>query len=213
MPENFHPTSMYFKTITTLLFFFLIPNLYGQLELFTPNQKQQTNESSQSSNENLAAELKVEAEEHFKNERFAKAAEVLKKAIKLSPEDEAYWILYDHALISEYIFTTTGAIEQENDDDTLAELIFTIKRIDSYSAGDVFHIVGLIENISDVHRRNIEISAILLDEEENELRQEAGIIRLGDYGLLPNESSVFEIQITNPPSDFVKHRVIVTDFE
>jgi len=74
-------------------------------------------------------------------------------------------------------------------------------------------VVGTLQNISDTNRQKIILTAKILDENKRELRRESGTLLIPERGLMPNESSLFEIPFKNFPPGGKSFRVEVTAYE
>lgn len=145
-------------------------------------------------------------------ERFPESIEALKTALRLEPMSIPIWARYDDAVISNYIDKKrrekqNPVIERD------IEPIFSINRVDSYIELGTLYVVGSLQNLSKETRQKIQLTARILDENKKELRSETGTLRSFDKGLLPNESSLFEIPFKNPPPGAKSFRVEVTTWE
>jgi hypothetical protein len=122
------------------------------------------------------------------------------------------WSLYDETVIADYI--------QQRRKEKLAPVIerdisplFEITRVDTYIELDTLYVVGSLKNLSDKLKQKIRVTAKILDDSKKELRRQTGELNLTKRGLLPNESSLFEIPFKNPPAGAKSFRVEVTGFE
>lgn len=144
--------------------------------------------------------------------KYSQAKEALKTAIRLEPMNNEAWALYDEAVIAEYIdLKRKEKLEpvMENDISPL----FEINRVDTYMELDTLFVVGSLKNLSNKLKQKIQVTAKILDSDKKELRRQSGELKLANRGLLPNESSLFEIPFKNPPAGGKIFRVEVTNFE
>ncbi len=144
--------------------------------------------------------------------RHSDAKESYRTALRLEPMNLSLWAAYDDSVVSEYIAKRrreklSPVIERD------IEPIFSIDRIDSYRELETLYVVGSIQNLSRGLRQKIQLTVRILDENKRELRSETGTLRSFDKGLLPNESSLFEIPFKNPPPGAKSFRVEVTAWE
>ncbi len=144
--------------------------------------------------------------------RHTEAKESYRTALRLEPMNPSLWTAYDDSVISEYITRKrreklSPVIERD------IEPVFSIDRIDSYRELETLYVVGSIQNLSKGLRQKIQLTVRILDENKRELRSETGTLRSIDKGLLPNESSLFEIPFKNPPPGAKSFRVEVTAWE
>jgi len=93
------------------------------------------------------------------------------------------------------------------------EPLFSIDRIDSYIELGTLYVAGSLSNLSKTVKRKIQLTARILDENKRELRSETGTLRSFDKGLLPKESSLFEIPFKDPPAGARSFRVEITAWE
>jgi hypothetical protein len=145
-------------------------------------------------------------------EKFSESKEALKTAIRIAPMNLSLWALYDEAVTGEYIARMrkeklNPVIERD------INPVFAITRVDSYIELDTLYIVGTIQNVSREARQKIVLTARMLDENKKELRFETGVLRNTERGLSPNESSIFEIPVKNPPAGSKTFRVEVSAYE
>ncbi|MDN5278074.1 MAG: hypothetical protein PWR01_2039 [Clostridiales bacterium] len=143
---------------------------------------------------------------------YAQSKEALKTAIRVEPMNFEAWSLYDETVIADYI--------QQRRKEKLAPVIerdisplFEITRVDTYIELDTLYVVGSLKNLSDKLKQKIRVTAKILDDSKKELRRQTGELNLTKRGLLPNESSLFEIPFKNPPAGAKSFRVEVTGFE
>jgi hypothetical protein len=122
------------------------------------------------------------------------------------------WALYDETVTADYV--QKKRIEKFNPViDSDIEPIFSITRIDSYIELDTLYVVGTLQNISRATRQKIVLTGKILDENKRELRRETGTLLIPERGLMPNESSIFEIPFKNFPPGGKSFRVEVTSYE
>lgn len=199
---------------------FLIAGAVGSLFITAPANAQGTGNmfpTSQSQTEPAIASDPAQpfvdkGKEMITAARFSESKEALKTALRLSPMNLEFWSLYDDAVIGEYTERMrkeklTGVIERD------ITPIFSITRVDSYIELGTLYIVGSLQNISREPKQKISLTAKMLDENKRELRTETGTLRNTERGLLPNESSLFEIPFKNPPPGFKSFRVEVSGYE
>jgi len=145
-------------------------------------------------------------------EKFSQAKEALRTALRLAPMNIEIWAMYDEAVSSDYVYKK----RQEKLNPVIdrdIEPIFSINRVDSYVELGTLYIVGTLQNISKEPRQKIVLTAKMLDENKRELRRETGTLLIPERGLLPNESSLFEIPFKNFPPGAKSFRVEVTTYE
>ncbi len=143
---------------------------------------------------------------------YVQAKEALKTAIRFEPMNPEAWLLYDEAAIGNYIANQRAqklnpVIERD------IKPLFEISRVDSYIERDTLYVVGSLKNLSDQMKREIQITAKILNKNKKELRRQTGELSLTPQGLLPNESSLFEIPFKNPPGDAKVFKLEVSNFE
>ncbi len=143
---------------------------------------------------------------------FLEAREAFMTAIRLEPMNMGLWQLYDDCIIGEYT--------KNKRDDFLKSVVtgdlhpnFAITRIDSYIELGTLYIVGTLKNISNRKKQKINLRTRLFDNNKRELRTEYGTLRDIYKVLYPNESSLFEIPIKNPPLGMKSYRVEVSSWE
>ena len=171
-----------------------------------------TQGSSQIGQTNPAGEFVNMGKTMIGQGNYLQAKEALKTALRISPMDHEIWLLYDEATIGEYIAARrteklSPVIERD-----IAPL-FEISRVDTYIELDTLYVVGSIRNLSKKLRQKIQITARIFDDKQKELRRHTGPLKLAQKGLLPNESSLFEIPFKNPPANARVFRVEVSNFE
>ena len=150
------------------------------------------------------------ARKYMAEGQYPQAKEALRTAIRIDPMNPEAWALYDEALIAEYIKQR----EQEKLEPDITESpLFSITRVDSYMELDTLFVVGSLKNISDKLKQKIKVTAVILDQDKKELRRQSGDLNLANRGLLPNESSLFEIPFKNPPKEARSYQVEVAGFE
>lgn len=145
-------------------------------------------------------------------EKFSQAKEALRTAIRLAPMNPQLWAMYDEAASSEYVYQKrkekyNPVIERD------IEPVFSINRVDSYIELGTLYVVGTLQNISKEPRQKIVLTVKILDENKRELRSETGKLLSPERGLLPNESSLFEIPFKSFPPGAKSFRVEVTTYE
>ncbi|MBF0405840.1 MAG: hypothetical protein HQM10_00685 [Candidatus Riflebacteria bacterium] len=144
--------------------------------------------------------------------RIPEAKEALKTAIRLDPMNTEAWGIYDRA--AESLYTTRLAEDKTNPIfEGLFKPIFSFDRVETYYSFGNLYLVGQLKNISGTLKSQIELSAILFDENRQELRRATASLPLKDRGLFPNETSFFEIPFSNPPKGINSFRVRVSNFE
>jgi hypothetical protein len=143
---------------------------------------------------------------------YVQAKEALKTAIRFEPMNPEAWMLYDEAAIGNYIANQRAQKLSPVIERDIAPL-FEISRVDSYIERDTLYVVGSLKNLSDHKKRQIQITAKILDKNKKELRRQTGELALTPQGLLPNESSLFEIPFKNPPADAKVFKLEVSNFE
>ncbi|MBQ3644294.1 MAG: hypothetical protein II961_06820 [Candidatus Riflebacteria bacterium] len=143
---------------------------------------------------------------------FQDAKEAFRTALRLEPMNMALWQLYDDSVIGEY---TTGKRDEVLKAVVTADIkpTFAITRIDSYLELGTLYIVGTLKNVSDKKKQKINLRTRLLDKNKRELRSEYGTLRDIYKVLYPNESTLFEIPIKNPPTNVKSYRVEVSSWE
>ncbi len=144
--------------------------------------------------------------------RYAEAKEAYRTALRLEPMNLSLWAAYDDTVIAEYIARKrkerqNPVIERD------IEPLFSIDRIDSYIELGTLYVAGSLSNLSRTVKRKIQLTARILDENKRELRSETGTLRSFDKGLLPKESSLFEIPFKDPPAGAKSFRVEITAWE
>ncbi len=144
--------------------------------------------------------------------RFSEAKESYRTALRLEPMNLSLWAAYDDSAVSEYIARkrkekANPVIERD------IEPVFNINRVDSYIELGTLYVVGSLQNLSKAMRQKIQLTVRILDENKRELRSETGTLRSFDKGLLPNESSLFEIPFKDAPPGGKSFRVEVTAWE
>jgi len=144
--------------------------------------------------------------------RATEAKEAMKTALRLEPMNIEAWNLYDRAVEAEYLVRAREEKISPVVDRDLKP-IFAIDKVESYTEYNSLFVVGEVRNMSDTLRQRVELSAQLFDENKQELRKESGVLRLKDRGLFPSESSLFEIEFTNPPPGVKSFRVRVVSYE
>lgn len=144
--------------------------------------------------------------------RHSEAKEAYRTALRLEPMNLSLWAAYDDTVIAEYIARKrkekqNPVIERD------IEPLFSIDRIDSYVELGTLYVVGSLSNLSKTVKKKIQLTAKILDENKRELRSETGTLRSFDKGLLPKESSLFEIPFKDPPVGAKSFRVEITAWE
>lgn len=144
--------------------------------------------------------------------KFTQAKEALRTAIRLAPMSLEIWAMYDEAVNADYVDKKRR--EKFNPViDRDIQPIFSINRVDSYIELGTLYVVGSLQNISKEPRQKLVITAKILDENKRELRQETGTLLIPERGLMPNESSLFEIPFKNFPPGGKSFRVQVSTYE
>lgn len=144
--------------------------------------------------------------------KYSQAKEALRTAIRIEPMNPEAWALYDEALIAEYIeLRRKEKLEPVIEKDISP--LFEINRVDTYIELDTLYVVGALKNLSSDLKQKIKVTAKIFDENKKELRRQSGELNLTNRGLLPNESSLFEIPFKSPPAAAKIFRVEVSDFE
>ena len=143
---------------------------------------------------------------------YSEAKEAYRTALRLEPMNLSLWAAYDDSAVSEYLARKrkeklSPSIERD------IEPVFSINRIDSYLELDTLYVVGSLQNLSRGLRQKIQLTVRILDENKRELRSATGTLRSFDKGLLPNESSLFEVPFKSPPPGAKSFRVEVTAWE
>ncbi len=144
--------------------------------------------------------------------KYSQAKEALKTAIRIEPMNQEAWNLYDEALIAEYVDLRRKEKLEPVIEKDLSPL-FEINRVDTYIELDTLFVVGSLKNLSGSLKQKIKVTARILDTNKKELRQQSGELNLTNRGLLPNESSLFEIPFKNPPVGARSFKVEVSNFE
>ena len=144
--------------------------------------------------------------------KISEAKEAFRSAIRLEPMNLGLWELYDEAVVAEYNATKSDEIYKSTVTGEFSPN-FTITRLDSYIELGTLYIVGTIKNISKRRKQKITLKARLFDENNREIRNEYGTLRNIYKSLYPNESSLFEIPIKNPPFKVKSYRVEVHSWE
>ena len=142
---------------------------------------------------------------------YTEAKEAFRSAIRLEPLNMGLWELYEETVVAEYNATKTDEIYKSVTTGDFSPN-FTITRLDSYIELGTLYIVGTIKNISR-RKQKINLRARLFDEHNREIRSEIGTLRNIYKSLYPNESSLFEIPIKNPPFKVKSYRVEVANWE
>ncbi len=150
--------------------------------------------------------------EKMNNGNYKDAIEAFRTALRLEPMNMALWQLYDDCVIGDY---TTGKRDEVLKAVVTADIkpTFAITRIDSYIELGTLYVVGTLKNVSDKKKQKINLRTRLLDRNNRELRSEYGTLRDIYKVLYPNESSLFEIPIKNPPVNVKSYRVEVSSWE
>ncbi|PKL47286.1 MAG: hypothetical protein CVV42_13645 [Candidatus Riflebacteria bacterium HGW-Riflebacteria-2] len=145
-------------------------------------------------------------------QKYDQAKEALRTALRISPMDMQIWALYDETVTADYVEKK----RQERFNPVIygdISPVFSINRIDSYIELDTLFVVGTIQNTSKATRQKIVLSGSILDENKRELRRETGTLLIPERGLMPNESSIFEIPFKNFPPGGKSYRVEVKSYE
>ena len=150
--------------------------------------------------------------EKMNNGNYKDAIEAFRTALRLEPMNMALWQLYDDCVIGDY---TTDKRDEVLKAVVTADIkpTFAITRIDSYIELGTLYVVGTLKNVSDKKKQKINLRTRLLDKNNRELRSEYGTLRDIYKVLYPNESSLFEIPIKNPPVNVKSYRVEVSSWE
>lgn len=144
--------------------------------------------------------------------RFGEAKEAYRTALRIEPMNLSLWAAYDDSVVSDFV----ARKRNEKSNPVIERDIsptFAINRIDSYMELGTLYVVGTVQNLSRSLKQKIQLTARILDENKRELRSETGTLRSFDKGLLPNESSLFEIPFKQPPPGAHSFRVEVTAWE
>lgn len=186
----------------------------------TPNRPTKLFQSENVSPVNQAATATIDpaapfvdsARQLIVEQKFPQAREALRTAIRIAPMQLKIWALYDEAVNSDYIATKrrekfNPVIEGD------IKPIFSINRIDSYIELGTLYVVGTLQNISQDTRQKIVLTGKILDKDKRELRRETGALLIPERGLMPNESSLFEIPFKNFPPGGKSFRVEVSAYE
>ncbi|HOI90996.1 MAG TPA: hypothetical protein PLK28_10850 [Candidatus Rifleibacterium sp.] len=144
--------------------------------------------------------------------RYSEAKEAYRTALRLEPMNLSLWAAYDDTVIAEYIARKRREKQNPVIERDL-EPLFSIDRIDSYIELGTLYVAGSLSNLSKTVKRKIQLTARILDENKRELRSETGTLRSFDKGLLPKESSLFEIPFKDPPAGARSFRVEITAWE
>ena len=144
--------------------------------------------------------------------KFGEAKEAFRTAIRLEPMNMGLWQLYDDSIIGEYTANKRDEILKAVVTGDLHPS-FAITKIDSYVELGTLYIVGTLKNISDKQKQKIHLKTRLFDKNNRELRSEYGTLRDIYKVLYPNESSLFEIPVKNPPLNMKTYRVEVSSWE
>ncbi len=143
---------------------------------------------------------------------FPEAKEAFRTAIRLEPMNMGLWQLYDDCVIGEYTANKRDEILKAVVTGDIHPT-FAITRVDSYIELGTLYIVGTLKNISNKKKQKINLRTRIFDSNKRELRTEYGTLRDIYKVLYPNESSLFEIPIKNPPSNMKSYRVEVSSWE
>lgn len=144
--------------------------------------------------------------------RYSEAKEAYRTALRLEPMNLSLWAAYDDTVIAEYLARKRKEKQNPVIERDL-EPVFNIDRIDTYIELGTLYVVGSLNNLSKTVKKKIQLTARILDENKRELRNETGTLRSFDKGLLPKESSLFEIPFKDPPAGAKSFRVEVTAWE
>ncbi len=206
-----------FKKILAGLICLVIPALVGgqpNKQLNSPFQSTNTNPAGQAAMEtpDPAITFVDSARQMIVEQKFSQARESLRTALRIAPMDLEIWALYDEVVNSDYVERKrrekfNPVIEGD------IKPIFSINRIDSYIELGTLYVVGTLQNVSQDVRQNIVLTGKILDENKRELRRETGTLLIPERGLMPNESSLFEIPFKNFPPGGKSFRVEVTAYE
>ena len=145
-------------------------------------------------------------------QKFDQAKEALRTALRIAPMNLEIWALYDETVSADYVEKKRREKFSPIIDADIAP-VFSIDRIDSYIELDTLYVVGTIQNISKGTRQKIVLTAKMFDENKRELRRETGTLLIPERGLMPNESSIFEIPFKKFPPGGKSFRVEVTTYE
>lgn len=145
--------------------------------------------------------------------KYAQAKEALRTAIRLEPMNTEAWSLYDETVIADYIDMKRKEKMEPSIEKDISPL-FAITRVDTYIELDTLFVVGSLKNLSGELKQKVRVTAKILDGNKKELRRQTGDLKLtANRGLLPNESSLFEIPFKNPPKGGQVFRVEVSGFD
>lgn len=150
--------------------------------------------------------------EKLNENKISEAKEAFRNAIRLEPLNLSLWELYDESVVAEYNANKSDEIYKSAVSGEFSPN-FTITRLDSYIELGTLYIVGTIKNISKRRKQKINLKARIFDENNREVRNEYGTLRNIYKSLYPNESSLFEIPIKNPPYKVKSYRVEVHSWE
>ena len=145
-------------------------------------------------------------------QKYDQAKEALRTALRIAPMNLEIWALYDETVIADYVEKKRREKFSPIIDGDITP-VFSINRIDSYIELDTLFVVGTLQNISKGTRQKIVLTARILDENKRELRRETGTLLIPERGLMPNESSIFEIPFKKFPPGGKSFRVEVTSYE
>ncbi len=145
-------------------------------------------------------------------QKYDQAREALRTALRIAPMNLEIWALYDETVAADYVEKKRREKFNPVIDSDIAP-VFSIDRIDSYIELDTLYVVGTLKNISKANRQKLVLTAKILDENKRELRRETGALLIPERGLMPNESSIFEIPFKNFPPGGKSFRVEVTSYE
>ncbi len=145
-------------------------------------------------------------------QKYDQAKEALRTALRIAPMNLEIWALYDETVSADYVEKKRREKFSPIIDADIAP-VFSIDRIDSYIELDTLYVVGTIQNISKGTRQKIVLTAKMFDENKRELRRETGTLLIPERGLMPNESSIFEIPFKKFPPGGKSFRVEVTTYE
>ena len=145
-------------------------------------------------------------------QKYGQAQEALRTALRLSPMNLEIWALYDETVTADYV----EKMRREKFNPVIygdIDPVFSINRIDSYIELNTLYVVGTLQNLSKGTRNKIILTAKILDENKRELRRETGRLLIPERGLMPSESSIFEIPFKDFPPGGKSFRVEVTSYE